>query len=156
MGVHDLVSVLRERIISGEIICPISETIFFELYKQEDPISRIQTINLIDEMSLGITLQPQPERVETEMSYLFHQLGEKGDLWPLDNLVWSKISYIFGQVPPHNTAFDLETELAIQKAFFDYMWEIPLSEIERHIGGQQQPQMDSEKLAKNINAQHGT
>ena len=103
-------------------------------------------------MSLGITLQPQPERVETEMSYLFHQLGEKGDLWPLENLVWSKISYIFGQIHPHNTAFGAVTELAIQKAFFDYMWEIPLSEIERHIGGKQQPLMDSEKLAKSINA----
>lgn len=149
----ELVSLLREKAASGEIICPISETIFYELYKQEDPVSRLQTINLIDELSFGITLQPQPERIETEISYFFHKTANREELWPLDNLVWTKVSYIFGQIHPHDTPFDSDTELSIQKDFFDYMWELPLKEIERYLGGQQQPKFDSNGLADKINGE---
>ena len=148
---YELLENLRSKVSSNKIICPISETLFIELYKQSDPKSRLQTIKLIDELSSGITLQPYPQRVATEIAYLFQQYGERPDLCPIENLVWSKISYVFGVVHPTNTAFDEENEAITQKSFFDHMWEIPLSDIEKHIGDSQHLQTDYEQLAQRLN-----
>jgi hypothetical protein len=42
---------------------------------------------------------------------------------PLHELVWSKLSYVMGFVDPVSPGFDQKTNLALQKAFFDHMWD---------------------------------
>jgi hypothetical protein len=120
-----LLEQLRVSVKKGERICPISESIFLELLKQDDPVTRTETAKLIDELSEGVTLVPHHERVANEVAHFIHStLGHS--VHPLENLVWSKLSYVLGVLHPCQTVFPAEDELIIQKAFFDFMWEYPL------------------------------
>src|SRR6202035_1989713 len=58
---------LRDAVASGTIFCPISDTVFLELLKQGDATSRRATTQLIDELSLGVTLVPSEIRANTEL-----------------------------------------------------------------------------------------
>jgi hypothetical protein len=126
----ELLHRLRALVATGKAFCPISESIFLEFMKQEDAASRLRTAALVDELSLGVALLAFPERLATEVNRFFHAAEHDGkDLYPLRHLVWSKLPYVLGFVHPTQTAFDPETELAVQKAFFDDMWSIPLTEM---------------------------
>jgi hypothetical protein len=122
-----LLDMLRKKVTSGVLLCPISASTFLELMKQADPRSRQSTGSLIDELSQGVALVNEQQRINTEISYFLHRKGTTESLHPLEHLVWCKLSYILGFVHPTKTAFDAATELAVQKAFFDHMWTIPLT-----------------------------
>jgi hypothetical protein len=121
-----LLTSLQDAVKSGKIFCPISETVFLELLKQSDPSSRLRTARLIDELSLGVSLLSQPHRVATELAHFFYSNQNGADVYPLRQLVWTKLPYVLGFIHPTETAFDAETELAIHKAFVDKMWTIEL------------------------------
>lgn len=120
---------LRKGAASGVLLCPISASTFLELIKQADPESRLSTAALIDELSQGVALVDEQQRINTEISYFFHSKSTTESLHPLEHLVWCKLSYILGFVHPISTSFDAATELAIQKAFFDHMWTMQLTEV---------------------------
>ena len=125
-----------------------------EVLKQEDLQTRIKTATLIDQLSLGITLIPFDLRVGTEIAHLLWTRIDPNSTHPLNWLVWSKLSYVLGFVHPTNTLFDLETELQLQKAFFDYMWGISLEDFVTQLGNGPVPNFDSFKvLASKLN--HG-
>lgn len=150
----ELFRLLRKLIKSGAVVCPISESIFFELIKQVDVDTRRATAQLIDELSLGVTLIPFDLRGNTELSHLIHSLLKTGELYPLNHLVWSKLSYVLGFVHPSSTHFDRETELAIQKAFFDHMWSIPLCKVMDSIDGKRPPNISNyDSLAERLNSE---
>jgi len=123
-----LLNILRKKVASGVLLCPISASTFLELIKQADPKSRLSTSALIDELSQGVALVDEKQRINTEISYFLHLHGTTEALYPLEHLVWCKLSYILGFVHPTSTGFDAATELVIQKAFFDHMWTLPLTE----------------------------
>jgi hypothetical protein len=147
-----LLALLKKEVASGTAFCPISESTFAELLKQKDAATRLATAQLIDELSLGISLVPFDERIELELEDFIHSKGEKRDLVPIRRLVWSKLSYVFGHVHPTDTGFDRATELALQKAFFDHMWTLSLSEIVRTLGGAMPPDIAFDRLAGRLNA----
>src|SRR5207302_1314667 len=118
---------LRQGVASGKLFCPASESVFLELLKQSDPSSRTATARLIDELSLGVTLLPNQARAATELARFIHSFEDSANLHPLRHLVWSKLSYVLGFVHPTSAAFDADTDLVMQKAFFDHMWIIPLT-----------------------------
>jgi hypothetical protein len=66
----ELLDLLRKVVESGRLFCPISESVFLELMKQTDPVSREETAALIDSLSLGVTLMDQERRVSTELHIL--------------------------------------------------------------------------------------
>lgn len=107
----------------------MSESVFLELLKQSDASTRTATAELIDELSLGVTLTTNQARFGTEIAHFFHSFDAGADLHPLRHLVWSRLSYVLGPMHPSETAFDAETELAVQKAFFDHTWTKPLAEM---------------------------
>jgi hypothetical protein len=144
--------VLRTRVLNQQIICPISETIFVELLKQADLRTRRQTSVLIDELSLGVTLAPEQERIGTELAHFFHTHSGETGIYPLKWLVWSKLSYVLGVVHPTHTAFEPKEELVIQKAFFDHMWDCSLAEIVETLGHAEPPLVDFNGLALKLNA----
>lgn len=149
----ELLRRLRSEVASGAIFCPISESIFFELMKQSDGGSRLATARLIDELSLGVTLVPHQMRVATELARFIHLLefGEAA-LDPLSHLVWSKLTYVLGFVHPGATPFDRDTELAVQKAFFDHMWTLTLEQMVTQIGDMSKMEdLHFSKLAKTLN-----
>jgi hypothetical protein len=125
----ELLRLLRKGVSDGKLFCPASESVFLELLKQSDPSSRMATARLIDELSLGVTIVHNQARFATELGHFIHSFEDGRNLHPLGHLVWSKLSYVLGFLHPTSTAFDADTELAIQKAFFDHMWRIPLAAI---------------------------
>jgi hypothetical protein len=94
--------------------------------KQTDLATRSATAEMIDQLSCGVTLSPQPTRVATEVAHFFHANAGHA-VFPLEHLVWTKVPYILGVQHPVATAFPADEQLVIQEAFFDYLWEIPLS-----------------------------
>ncbi|MEW5425241.1 hypothetical protein [Amorphus sp. 3PC139-8] len=142
---------LREKTRAGAIFCPISENTFVELMKQSDSISRDATGKLIDELSLGVTLISEDMRVASEVTHFFVKCSGEAELLPLEELVWCKLSYVLGIIHPTQTVFDQATELAIQKAFFDHMWTIPLTRLVELVGDAEIPGRDLSKLASNLN-----
>lgn len=57
-----LLQELRRAVAAGAAFCPISESTFLEVFKQTDPDTRLQTVRLIDELSLGVTLTPMDRK----------------------------------------------------------------------------------------------
>lgn len=148
----ELLQMLRSLASEGKVFCPISESIFFELMKQEDVCSRMDTARLIDELSQGISLLPHEVRMATEIGYFLHfAMGD--NLHPPRHLVWLKLAHMLGFMHPSAAGFDPETELVVQKAFFDHMWTIPLEDMVRTIGKNAWDRLDFDDLARDLN--HG-
>lgn len=132
-------------------ICPISESVFIELMKQSDPETRMATAILIDRLSFGVTLVVYPSRVNQEpCNSIYTRAGAK-DLMPLDGLVWTKLTSIFGESHPSETLFEASEELVIQKAFYDHMWDIPLAEIIRTLDFSSLEQQSWDETADRLN-----
>jgi len=145
----ELVIQLNEK---GIAFFPISESTFAELMKQADHSTRKKTSILIDKLSDGIALIPYDSRIETEIAHVIHNSIEPELIHALKHLVWTKVSNVLGYIPPINTAFDAETELIIQKAFFDYLWEYSLTDmISKDKDSASSPEMSFEALADYLN-----
>ncbi len=129
-----LLASLREAAADGRAFCPISDSCFLEVFKQSDASTRRRTSALIDELSLGVTIISFDLRIGTEIAHLLHAALTPEEVYPLDHLVWTKLSYALDYFSPPVGMFDEHTGRAIEKAFFDHMWTIPLVEIEQHIG----------------------
>lgn len=121
---------LRYLVGAGKVICPINADILAELLKQVDETTRLATAKLIDELSLGAALQSEEERVGTELNH-WVQLTQSGpaDLEPLERLVWGSPSYVLGHTFPTIDSFSDEENLACQKAFTDYLWDLPFADV---------------------------
>ena len=132
-GASDLLDSLMTGVSAGRLVCPISDALFLELMKQSDPATRGATAELIDELSCGITLSPEPTRVATEVAHFLHA-NAGYSVHPLEHLVWTKVPYILGSQHPVATAFPEDERLVIQKAFFDHLWEVSPSTMVGTIG----------------------
>jgi hypothetical protein len=126
---QELLQRLRKLVQDGKAYCPIGESTFCEFLKQDDLNSRLETARIVDELGLGVALLEHRTRLGTEVSHFVHSTERSRDLHPLHHLVWSKVAYVLGFIHPSNMGFDAETELAIQKAFFDRMWNMRLEEV---------------------------
>lgn len=148
----ELLGVLRGLVSSGKAFCPLSESTFAEMLKQSNEQTRTATAKIIDELSLGVALIPFEQRVAMELQAFIH--GQCRDLGAPEpqRLPWTKLSYVMGVMHPHETAFDAGTELAIQKAFFDHMWSLSLSQIVDTLGGKMMPPDQHLRLAEQLNA----
>jgi hypothetical protein len=148
----ELLGVLRGLVSAGKAFCPLSESTFAEMLKQSDERTRIATAKVIDELSLGVSLIPFEQRVAVELrNFIYGQCRDLGAPEPL-RLPWTKLSYVLGVMHPHETAFDASTELAIQKAFFDHMWSMSLSQMVDTLGDKQMPPNGHPRLAEQLNA----
>lgn len=151
---HKSVSLLNNLRLYAEkhkIICPISESVFIELLKQQDPQTRRKTAELIDELSLGVALAPEVERIGTEFAHFFYSHDERCSIYPLKWLIWVKLSYVFGVEYPMNTILGPAEELIIQKSFVDQMWDCSLTKILDILADAQPPAFYSEALASRLN-----
>ena len=114
---------LRTRVASKQLVCPIEPSVFLEVMKQSDIETRIATVRLIDDLCLGTSLVPLSQRIRQELCEFVYSSSGVNDRFHPNELVWTKVSYILGIFHPSETRFDSATETAIQKAFFDHMWE---------------------------------
>jgi hypothetical protein len=112
----------------GICVFPVSEHVFLEVIKQTDSQTRTTTAELIDRLSKGISIVSFDEQLTQEiLCYLDEMRGNATHR--ANELIWTKVSYTLGYQYPSGTAFDAKTELAIQKAFHDHMWDIPLAKM---------------------------
>ncbi|WP_155629139.1 hypothetical protein [Burkholderia cepacia] len=132
-GASDLLDALMTGVSTGKLVCPISDALFLELMKQSDPATRSATAELIDELSCGIALSPEPTRAATEVAHFLHA-NTGHNVHPLEHLVWTKTPYILGIQHPVASDFPEDEQLVIQKAFFDHLWEVSLSTMVKTIG----------------------
>lgn len=153
-GAVDLLRKLRDGVAAGELLCPICESTFSELMKQADGVTRLATAKLIDELSLGIALTDYFTRANTELACLLHADLPPESRYVSDQLVWTKTAYVLGQVHPSDTAFDAPTELALQKAFVDVMWDVTLSDMVEILDLANKPGGSFGRLANSLNDQN--
>jgi hypothetical protein len=103
----ELLVLLREGMDGGRLFCPISESVFVELMKQSDPTTRIAN----------------------EVAHFMRATTGRPNVHPPKHLAWRKLSYVLGILHPTMAGVGPARELAIQKAFFDHMWSMPLQEM---------------------------
>ena len=149
-GAAGLRASLFAGVAAGRLICPISDALFLELMKQTDPATRGATADLIDELSCGVTLSPEPTRVATEVAHFLHA-STGHNVHPLEHLVWTKVPNILGVQHPVATAFPPDEQLVIQKAFFDHLWEVSLSTMVGMIGSAWELESPFAALATRLN-----
>lgn len=148
---YKLLLLARELIRSEKCVFPISEDVFIEVLKQTDIKTLLKTVEIIDELSLGITTLNHDERVQLELFYFFYAHQGKSTYRPSD-LVWTKLSYSLGFNYFSLDAIPDSENLVIQKAFLDHMWSLPLKkqvEVLLENGGLEG--LASQPSAENIN-----
>lgn len=130
-SVHStLLDLLKSKVASGEVLCPLNESAIFELIHQEDPEKRAASVRLMDALSMGVVIQNTVERIKTE-AYDFLSASASGvprTVPPLEH-VWLKVGHFVGTPVPAVPALPRGDELAGQKAFLDLMWSLTLEEV---------------------------
>lgn len=117
---NQLLGELRKGVAEGRIVCPFAADLLAEVYKQSDPTTRVATARLIDELSLNISLQSEPERLATELLHGIQAVRQNAPRQEsLKRLVWTCSSFAVGHAMPSFPAYDAATELALQKSFLD-------------------------------------
>jgi hypothetical protein len=143
---NELLKRLRQLTGRGKVFCPISESVLIELMKQQDHQSRIRTAQLIDDLSSGVSLIAFDARAATELAHFVHSYMYPPDsLHPLRHLVWLKASYALGIVHPSLSELDEETQLAVQKAFFDEIWSMSVTDVVKTV--RQAPPPEAQNLS---------
>ena len=123
----ELLRLLRKGVADGTLFVPVSEAVVLELLKQDDLSSRLATAALIDELSRGVTLMQEERRIATEIAYFVLSVLKRPPRFALQNMIWHRLGYALGLMYPR--ARSTETDVAIQKTFFDLMWTITLKDL---------------------------
>jgi hypothetical protein len=118
-----LLSLLKNEVKSGKVICPISDENFYEILLQSDPTTLRASIDLVDELSKGVALLSSEERIQYEILFFIRSatLGKEAVYHP-NECIWSKVAFIYGTLIPKQPNLLPEEQLVMQKAFFDQMW----------------------------------
>lgn len=130
-----LLHLLRRGVAEGRFVCPISESIFVEVTNQYDPRTRMATVGLIDELSLGVSLISGRERIATEIAHFVHRMWGETELYPVKELVWTKLANSMGPMHPTVEGFDETPELRMQRSVFDKIWDASLTQVAEAITG---------------------
>lgn len=149
---------LRRGVANGRLVCPIGASMFLELMKQPyTPGRRIGTAELIDELSLGVSMIPPQILTGTEIySFLLRANGDT-DQYPMQELIWTKVAYVLGDTYPSLAQLSPSKELAVQKSFFDFMWDYSLSEMVKTMAddfGPPDPFAELSRETNEKNAEH--
>jgi DNA-directed RNA polymerase subunit L len=143
---------LRRGVAAGRLVCPISASMFLELLKQPySPGRRIGTAQLIDELSLGVSMVPSQIVMGTEIYSFMQKAKGYTDLYPMQQLIWTKVAYALSDIYLSLTHLPPDTELALQTAFFDHLWECSLSKMVETIGDNNAPPARFEELSRKTN-----
>ena len=125
-----LLSVLETRVSEGTLICPLNADIYFEVMKQSDPTTLMATAKLIDDLSLGLCMIPMSQRIELEVFHFVEASRKAADeIHELDELIWTKTTYVLGFVTPDMYEMPDDLHMAMQKSFSDFMWNLSLTDM---------------------------
>lgn len=125
---REIVRLLNQMVDSGKAFCPISEPTFSELMKQGNEDQRAATARSAQRLSRGISILPTHECMVAEAEHLILGRLATGQT-PERVPAWTSLAYVLGNMHVADTPFAAADELAIQKAFYDRMWDEPLTAI---------------------------
>lgn len=127
---NDLFTTLQGVVESGLGICPLSESVLFELHKQTDPATRLAMARVMDSLSRGVTVQNSLDRLRVELVRFFHSIivDQRMQVPPIEH-VWMKVGHFLGSPDPVFDGIDPGEQLTISKAFFDLLWSVTLEEL---------------------------
>ncbi|MGE8131672.1 hypothetical protein ACQKQD_32455 [Methylobacterium sp. NPDC080182] len=130
-----LLHFLMRGVRAGKLICPISASMFLELIKQPFTATRRRaTAQMIDELSLGVTVvNPEVLRRTEIHRFLLKAKGETR-LFSMQELIWTKVAYVLGEHYPEIPGLNPEAQLELQRKLYDHLWEQPLAAIVDAIG----------------------
>jgi hypothetical protein len=130
---QSLLGLLTRLVAAGRVVCPLSMEIFREIFRQSDGKTLAASVQLIDLLSRGVCLLDQFSRIGVETSHFIRQVTKGQDkVHPLKHLVWTKAAYVLGHVRPTFSDAQIKEkgiDIALQKGFFDQMWQITLSDL---------------------------
>ena len=72
----------------------------------------------------------------------------------MQELIWTKVGYVLGNLYPSVNYPSPAEELRLQTAFFDYLWEQPLTRLIDMIGHAPMPDDEFERLSEETNRQN--
>lgn len=148
-----ILKLLKDRVSSGVAICPVSDVAVMEMTAQTDGVTRAATAKLWDELSLGVALQNEPERVHTELEQLFRYPRVEDIPRPLSDLVWTRPCFVFGEAFPSLDGLPQEVQVAFQKSALDSMWATSFSEMGKESAAQLGTSEKFQRTAEGINAE---
>jgi hypothetical protein len=126
---REILDCLRSLVSMGTAICPVSDVAWVELFKQNDPQTRLATASLLDELSLGVVIMTEQERVICEIKQFLESPETTEPTRLLKHRVWIKAGYVLGIVIPSVKEWSEELNLQMQKTSADFFWEIKHREI---------------------------
>lgn len=125
-NIKNVYDICKKLVNEKKAIFPISYRIFIELIKQTDKESLLQTVEIIDTLSQGVTIISEDERVDLEILYFLRSHIQKSDLYEPTELVWTKISNIMGVLSPELPLLSYEENIDVKIRFFDHIWDMSL------------------------------
>jgi hypothetical protein len=127
---RELLAVLTAGVEAGELLCPLSETTYFELTRQRNPVSLLASSRLMDQLSHGVVIQHTKDRVRTEVRDFLLRTVVDGAVPPVPiRHVWLKIGHVIGTPVITADGWEPEEQLVAQKAFLDVLWNLTLEEM---------------------------
>jgi hypothetical protein len=151
---HDaILGALQEKVKSGAGICPVSDVTVMEMTAQTDDETRAATAVLWDELSLGVALQTEPERMHTEFEQFFRYPRVEDVPRPLNDLVWTRPCFVFGESFPSMDDLPKNAHDAFQKATLDYMWSTTFAEMGKESAAGLAMSEKFQRTAEGINAE---
>lgn len=105
---------------AGRVVCPAAEPVLSELLKIPTESTRRNMAAVIDELSLGYSLQSQAvlDRIEL-LDVLTRLLNVKTECHSIHHLVWTRVAWVLGlQLPTSKRASPADAE-AMQTSYFD-------------------------------------
>src|SRR5712691_1751254 len=117
-----LLEALSSGVDKGKVICPITDSVFFELDRQGDTKRRMQTIQVLDRLSRGVVVKNAVERLHCEVIDFLEATTVRRELpqHPCRK-VWVR-PYSFLGTPSITGGWADAEQLAINKAIVSYMW----------------------------------
>lgn len=126
---REILDRVRFLVSTGAAVCPVSDVAWMELSKQSDPETRLATADLLDELSLGVAIMTERERVIAELEELITSPIIAGPTPILKDRVWVKAGYALGISIPTIKEWSRKHNLLVQKASVDIFWQISHREI---------------------------
>ncbi|MDZ7631314.1 MAG: hypothetical protein U5K74_08195, partial [Gemmatimonadaceae bacterium] len=144
-----LLAALRSRVRDGSLLCPISDATFYELHSQSDDTTRIATAELIDELSDGVAIITQHDRMATELAGMLHRRAGLETFDP-SALVWVPISSVLGAQHPVMAGVPADVLLAVQKGLYDLLSRMRLADATRLTGAMPRGARFADDIARDL------
>jgi hypothetical protein len=117
-----LLEVLISGVDRGSLVCPITDSVFFELDRQGATERRMQTVRIIDRLSKGVVIKNVIDRFRCEVIDFLEAATIRREIPTRPcRKVWVK-PYSFLGTPRITDGWPDTEQLAINKALVSYMW----------------------------------